>query len=136
MVGCAWARPSWQTRSAGRAADYLMHEYSIIQALMGRVEAEARAHGASAVVSLHVRIGELSGVEPALLSSAYSMWCEGTICDSARLEIQRVPAAWGCPECQEPIPKGERLRCARCEVPARLRQGDEIFLDRIEMEVP
>jgi hydrogenase nickel incorporation protein HypA/HybF len=113
-----------------------MHEYSIIQALMGRVEAEARAHGASSVVRLEVRIGELSGVEPELLSSAYSMWRVGTICAAARLEIQRVPAAWSCPECQEPIPKGETLRCARCEVPARLRQGDEIFLDRIEMEVP
>jgi len=113
-----------------------MHEYSIIQALMGRVEAEARAHGASAVVRLRVRIGELSGVEPELLSSAYSMWCEGTICDASKLEIVRVPAAWACPECQRPIPRGERLRCASCEVPARLRQGDEIFLDRIEMEVP
>jgi len=83
-------------------------------------------------VRLRVRIGELSGVEPELLSSAYSMWCEGTICDASKLEIVRVPAAWACPECQRPIPRGERLRCASCEVPARLRQGDEIFLDRIE----
>jgi Zn finger protein HypA/HybF involved in hydrogenase expression len=28
------------------------------------------------------------------------------------------------------------LQCPRCGVPARLAQGDEIVLDRIEMEVP
>jgi Zn finger protein HypA/HybF involved in hydrogenase expression len=28
------------------------------------------------------------------------------------------------------------LRCSRCDVPARLMEGDEIMLDRIEMEVP
>jgi hypothetical protein len=27
------------------------------------------------------------------------------------------------------------LRCCRCDVPARLTEGDEIVLDRIEMEV-
>ncbi len=127
----------WEEIVRGVVARYqAMHEYSIVQALMERVDVEARARGASAVVRLYVRIGELSGVEPDLLSSAYSMWREGTICDSAELEIQRVPAAWDCPECQQTIPVGERLLCARCELPARLKQGDEIFLDRIEMEVP
>jgi hypothetical protein len=33
------------------------------------------------------------------------------------------------------IPAGGPLRCRRCGVPARLAEGDEIMLDRIEMEV-
>ncbi len=40
-----------------------MHEYSIVQALVERVDAEARARGATAVHRLSVSIGELSGVE-------------------------------------------------------------------------
>jgi Zn finger protein HypA/HybF involved in hydrogenase expression len=30
---------------------------------------------------------------------------------------------------------GERLRCPDCGLPAALRAGDEIVLERIEMEV-
>jgi Zn finger protein HypA/HybF involved in hydrogenase expression len=34
------------------------------------------------------------------------------------------------------IQRGEVLTCPACELPARLSQGDEIMLDRIELEVP
>ena len=40
-----------------------MHEYSIVQALLDRVAAEARSHGAVAVHRIRVQIGEASGVE-------------------------------------------------------------------------
>ena len=38
-----------------------MHEYSIVQALIDRVQKEADAHGAEAVHGIRVRIGEISG---------------------------------------------------------------------------
>ena len=34
------------------------------------------------------------------------------------------------------ITPGRLLRCDICDRPARLAEGDEIMLDRIEMEVP
>lgn len=112
-----------------------MHEYSIVQALIERVDAEARARGASAVHRLSVRIGELSGVEVDLLATAYAAFRERTVCERADLDVQRVPARWECPRCGGPIGRGNLLRCATCDVPARLAEGDEIVLDRIEMEV-
>jgi hydrogenase nickel incorporation protein HypA/HybF len=112
-----------------------VHEYSIIQALMERVEAEAEARGAIAVDRLVVRIGELSGVEVELLRTAYMTFRERTICQRAALDIAEVPAQWSCRECGEPVARGEVLRCQCCGGPAELRQGDEIVLDRIEMEV-
>ena len=48
-----------------------MHEYSIVQALVSKVEAECLARGALAVHKLNVRIGELSGVETDLLTTAW-----------------------------------------------------------------
>ena len=113
-----------------------MHEYSIVQALMERVNAEARARGATAVHRLSVRIGELSGVEVGLLTTAYRMFRERTICEGADLEVQTVAARWECPECRRAIGRGDLLSCPACAVPARLAEGDEIMLDRIEMEVP
>ena len=113
-----------------------MHEYSIVQALMDRVGAEARARGATAVHRLSIRIGELSGVEPVLLTTAYETFRTRTICEHADLAVQIVDARWECPGCGRAIGRGDRLACAACALPARLVEGDEITLDRIEMEVP
>lgn len=113
-----------------------MHEYSIVQALLERVAAEARARRATSVHRLTIRIGELSGVEPELLATAYATFRERTICERAELELQTIAARWECPDCGRAIGRGERLTCAVCARPARLAAGDEIMLDRIEMEVP
>jgi len=112
-----------------------MHEYSIVQALLTKVEAECVSRGASAVHRLSVRIGELSGVEPDLLATAWETFREASICRGAPLEIRRVPATWSCPLCRTPIPRGTKLQCSVCDVPAKLTEGDEIILDQIEMEV-
>jgi hydrogenase nickel incorporation protein HypA/HybF len=113
-----------------------MHEYSIVRALIERVEQEARARDAVAVHRLSVRIGRLAGVEPDLLATAYDLFRERTVCAGAELAITPVEAGWACPECDREIRSGEVLRCPRCGTAARLVRGDEIVLDRIEMEVP
>ena len=112
-----------------------MHEYSIVQALVDRVAEEARARGATAVHRLSVRIGEHAGVDVELLTTAYQTFRERTICERAALHIDVVPARWACPSCGAAIETGQRLQCAICAMPARLAAGDEIILDRIEMEV-
>ncbi len=114
-----------------------MHEYSLVESLVARVEQEARARGALAVHRLSVRVGELSGVDPELFRTAYETFREGTICARADLTLRPVAASWSCPACRAPIPKGAPLRCARCREPARLDDGgDALTLDGIEMEVP
>jgi hydrogenase nickel incorporation protein HypA/HybF len=112
-----------------------MHEYSIVESLLQRVDAEARKHGPCTVSRIQVSIGELAGVEPDLLESAYTVFRERTICENATLEIQRVEARWSCPTCDRTIAAGETLHCPECGMPACLNQGDEIVLDRIELEV-
>ena len=82
-----------------------MHEYSVVQSLIERVEREAEARGASRVVRVHVRLGEYAGVDPGLLETAYDTFRERTICENAPLVLDRV-------------------------------SGDDLILQRIEMEVP
>jgi hydrogenase nickel incorporation protein HypA/HybF len=113
-----------------------VHEYSLIQALVERVEAEARSRSAVSVQRLAVRIGELAGVDVELFKTAYFTFRERTMCDRADLDVQIVPVQWVCGQCSAPIERGQPLRCPRCQHPARLIAGDEIILDRIEMEVP
>lgn len=112
-----------------------MHEYSIVQALVERVGAEARARRAVAVHRLSIRVGELSGVDVELLTTAYATFRERTMCEGAPLDVQTIAARWECPGCSRAIPRGERLTCPACALPARLAEGDEIMLDQIELEV-
>lgn len=112
-----------------------MHEYSIVQSLMGHIEQQAAAQRAVAVHRVSIRIGELSGIEPDLLRSAFEMVQERTICDGATLIITPVPARWVCRRCGADVTSGGPLRCGVCGEPARLAQGDEIMLDQLELEV-
>ena len=104
--------------------------------MVERVGAEVRARGASGVHRLCVSVGELAGVEPDLLSKAFATFRDRTVCEHAELELRMVPARWECPSCARAIAAGEVLSCPACGLPARLAEGDEIMLDRIELEVP
>jgi len=113
-----------------------MHEYSIVQALIDQVEAVAASNGGGAVHHIYVKLGDLAGVDSDLLQTAYETFRAGTGCDGASLTIERVPAQWTCPRCFVPFQRGAVLHCSNCDEPARLAVGDEILLQRIEMEVP
>jgi hydrogenase nickel incorporation protein HypA/HybF len=112
-----------------------VHEYSIVQALLERVDREVAAHGATRVHAVRVCIGELAGVEIELLQTAYETIRRGTACEDAPLDVARVEAHWECPRCAAAIERGRPLQCVHCGAAARLASGDEIVLDRIEMEV-
>jgi hydrogenase nickel incorporation protein HypA/HybF len=112
-----------------------MHEYSLVSAMVERVEREAKARQAVAVHKLAVSIGAVSGVEPELFASAFTLVRQGLL-ENATLEIRRAEAAWSCPGCGKAIPAGAELRCTECGLPAKLVSGDEILLEQIEMEVP
>ncbi len=112
-----------------------MHEYSIVQALLERVEREARQRGAAAVTAVRVRIGDASGVDRELLVSAFEVFRARSICEHADFEVVAVRARWQCPRCGDDLVAGRALACPSCAGPARLVEGDEIVLDRIEMEV-
>ncbi len=112
-----------------------MHEYSIISALVDQVAVQASRHPGAKVRRVHVAIGELAGVELQLLATAFETFRATTICADSELAIESRPARWVCPKCKTPIPRGAKLRCDPCESPARLDGGDEIMLQRIEMEM-
>jgi hydrogenase nickel incorporation protein HypA/HybF len=112
-----------------------MHEYGVARALLERAQMEARRRGATRVCRLSVRIGELSGVLPELLATAFALAREGTLCHDAPLEVESVPARWQCRACGGAPTPGAVLRCPACGGELGLAGGDELLLERIEMEV-
>lgn len=110
-----------------------MHEYSIIQSLVDSVAAAVPRD--AAVHRIEVRIGELSGVDCELLTTAFEVFRIGTLCERASMTIERIPARWACSNCGLEFDRGAILRCGMCGEAGKLAGGDEIILQRIELEV-
>ena len=118
----------------GRLRSAQMHEFSIVTALLEQVDEQARRHKAQAVRGVRVRIGELSGVEPELVKSAFEIVRVGTLCAAADIDIVPVPAVWACAACDRPI-EGGGFCCPECGQTARLVAGDDLILETIQLEV-
>jgi len=116
-------------------AEKSVHEYSIVSALLDRVEVEARAHGAASVASVRVAIGAQAGLDPELLRSAFEMARLGTSCAGAELVVRAIAPVWRCRVCERELAAEGPRRCTACGAPARLVAGDEIVLERLELEV-
>ena len=80
-----------------------MHEHSLVRALLRQVEKIAAEHPGSQIISVRVRIGEFSGVEPDLLSSAYDDLVQDTPLQDAALNLERVPLEGLCDQCGQSV---------------------------------
>ncbi|MHC5001923.1 MAG: hydrogenase maturation nickel metallochaperone HypA [Planctomycetota bacterium] len=113
-----------------------MHELSIAHNLIELASETAAANGADRVVSLQVRVGDLSGVVVEALEFAFEVAREDTPCRNATLVIERVPATVRCPACHAPKTL-ERLHCFRCpdcdSLAPELLSGRELDLVSIEV---
>lgn len=112
-----------------------MHEYSLVMSLIERVESEARQRSAKAIRRISIRVGELSGVEAELLSSAFEIARTGTACESAHLDVTREPARWACSQCEVTLDHSKSLRCPACDAAGKLVAGGELLFEQMEIEV-
>jgi hydrogenase nickel incorporation protein HypA/HybF len=115
-----------------------VHELSVCQALLAQVSEIASDRGASTVERINVEVGPLSGVEPALLVSAFEVLCTGSCAAKATLSISTVPITIGCLTCgAESQARPNRLLCAACGgYRIRVIGGDELRLRGVELSLP
>ena len=113
-----------------------MHEYSVVQAMFESIESIARERHAVAVRRVAVRIGRAAGIDVDLLRTAYDNARVRTICAEAPLDVSEVPVRWSCAAGHGELAPGAPLACPCCGRPARLESGDEIVLERLDLEVP
>lgn len=113
-----------------------MHELSICEALIGQVEAVARAEHANVVSDIYVSVGPLSGVEHPLMQNAFPIAAAGTVASDATLHLETLPVRVSCGECgrESEVPVN-RLVCAHCgEWRTELVSGDELMLLRVVLD--
>jgi hydrogenase nickel incorporation protein HypA/HybF len=112
-----------------------MHEVSIMEEAVRMAVESARESGATRVLSLRLRVGALSGVVPEALRFAFDVVCHDTLAAGASLEIEAVPAAAWCPDCQAEFPCADFFtECPRCHNPSGdLRRGRELEIASVEV---
>ena len=114
-----------------------MHELSIALSIIEVAEEEIVRLGASQVISIHLRIGALSGVGKQSLVSAFELASENTPCAKSRLVFEDSPVLAYCPACRQPRPIAsiQQFTCSICETPmAGLIQGRELQVTALEVE--
>jgi hydrogenase nickel incorporation protein HypA/HybF len=115
-----------------------VHELSICLSLLSQVTEIASDRGANAVERITIEVGPLSGVEPALLASAFAIARSGGCAAQAALLIESTTVIIGCVSCgAQSQPKPNRLVCAVCGgFRTRIVTGDELRLRRVELRMP
>jgi hydrogenase nickel incorporation protein HypA/HybF len=98
----------------------------------------AMESGASAVARIIVEVGPLSGVDPALFASAFSVMRAGTYAAGAELAVETMPVTVSCLVCgTESQTRPNRLVCSECGgYRTRVICGDELRLRTVELRMP
>ena len=112
-----------------------MHELSIAEGLVRQALAGLKEHaGGRKVTGLHVEVGELSGVVPELLASAFPLAAEGTALAGAKLHIKKVAVEFACLRCGKRFGRGA-VKCPACgSDDVELAAGREANLTALEVE--
>ncbi|MDA8064121.1 MAG: hydrogenase maturation nickel metallochaperone HypA [Thermaerobacter sp.] len=113
-----------------------MHEASLAQAVLERIEEAATTQGAVRVVRIVLEVGELSGVVPEALELALRCLAPGTPAQGAEIVLVRSPARARCAACGERFhPSWLPCACPRCASPAAvLEAGQELLIREVEGE--
>lgn len=113
-----------------------MHEVAIMTEALRLAEEAAKAAGGERILKLRLRLGSLSGVVEEALRFAFDVVSEGTMAAGGTLEIEPVPAACWCAECQAEFACVDFFNeCPRCHnLSGELRRGRELDIAAVELD--
>ncbi len=112
-----------------------MHEVDVMRSALEAVFRIAAERHARSVRTIGLQIGALSAVDPEALRFAFRALAPGTQAESASLEIDWVPAACRCDDCDlvfEPTPPF--YLCPQCCLPCdTVIRGAEMSIAYVEV---
>jgi hydrogenase nickel incorporation protein HypA/HybF len=114
-----------------------MHEFSIVEAVIGQVGEELAAAGQSGrVTRVELSIGRLSGVNCDSVRFAFEVLAPGTSVEGAEIVIQQPKAVCRCGACQCRQEIDELvIECPHCGSPeVTIEGGRDMILQSIEVE--
>lgn len=115
-----------------------MHEMSIIAGVIDAVMPSAEQAGATRVLGITLRIGDMTEVVDEALEFAFEALTEGTICEGAQLVVNKVHPRSLCFECGSEFDHDRFHRsCPNCgSYETRVVAGKELEIESIEVDLP
>ena len=113
-----------------------MHEGSVMRNLLDIVEATAEKEGAERINVIHLRIGEMSGINFDSLEFAFGILSRGSRAEGGRLEYDCIPLRGRCSECSHEFgPEDLVFRCPQCgSARIEILAGREMEVDYILLD--
>lgn len=117
-----------------------MHELSITEKILDTVVAHARKHNVNKVISITLRIGDLSDLENEWMQHYFDYLSKNTVAAGAELRIERVPIVLKCRRCGRimEIPKNQlgAVSCLGCgeDSDFSLESGREYYIKEMEAQ--
>lgn len=113
-----------------------MHELSITEGILKIAVSEAAKYNVSKVLSIKLKIGELSGVIPDLIQEYFNIISSDTVAHNAKIIVERVPGRIKCLDCEVESPiERMRIKCPACgSFNVKIIAGREYYVDSMEVE--
>ena len=113
-----------------------MHEMSIAQSILDIILQESGNHKVTRVLSVALKVGELSAVETESLRFCFELLTKGTPAEGAQLDIERVQVTCRCQDCASDFTVQELVfNCPSCQgVRVEMLSGRELSVESFEAE--
>jgi hydrogenase nickel incorporation protein HypA/HybF len=113
-----------------------MHEMSIAQSILDIIFQESQNHKVSRVLSVSLKLGELSAVQSESLRFCFELLSKGTLAEGAKLDIEQVQVTCQCQECGSKFAVQELVfTCPSCNSPKLdMLSGRELSVESFEGE--
>jgi hydrogenase nickel incorporation protein HypA/HybF len=113
-----------------------MHEFPITQQIIKIAEKHCKLENAAKVTKVTLVVGDYSGFIGESIDMYFGIISEGTLCEGAAIEIERVKPKLECTACSEIFEKVPMsFACPKCGADGKLSEaGKEFYIKEIEVE--
>lgn len=115
-----------------------MHEMSIMASLFRILQEKAKEQNAKRIISITIRVGALSGVEPDLLCFAFEAFAKDTNAEGAKFNVNKTEMIGRCKDCgnEQFEFSGFMLMCPQCgSAHVEVLGNDDLLVERMEVEI-
>ena len=115
-----------------------MHELQVTERILDIVLKHAETNNVEKVMSIQLRIGELSDLEDEWIQKYFDYLSKDSLAAGAKLRIERTPVVMECDECAHSfevnIKEIKEIQCPQCEnKKCTLRSGREYYIKDMEV---
>ncbi|MBW2053420.1 MAG: hydrogenase maturation nickel metallochaperone HypA [Deltaproteobacteria bacterium] len=115
-----------------------MHELAVTERILAVILKHAGTNNVNKVLSIQLKMGELSDLEDEWVQKYFDYLSKGTIAENAKLKIERIPVVMECDNCGQSfevdIRKIKEIVCPECaNKKCSLISGKEYYIKDMEV---